>query len=288
MGFESSSATLPSADPGTLPRRAKYRIRFSKSGSLRLVSHHDLMHCFERMLRRASLPLCTTQGFHPQPRMIFAQSLALGIAGLNEVVELELNDILPAEEVHTRLIQQAPPGMVFLNTRVIDFKAGAQVRRAFYRLEIPPSPLLPFSLSSAVEKLLLSTEKWVDRTRPRPRRFNLRPYVSQLTFRAPLLEMALWVTPNGAVRPEEVARLLGLETLLADGAFFERTFLELYDELPPDDPERMPACLLERIPAEPAPKTDKAGQAFQPDKTERAPRLEDSLLHPALFSEEEN
>ncbi|MFM8273810.1 MAG: DUF2344 domain-containing protein, partial [Gemmata sp.] len=29
----------------------KFRFRFVKSGTLRLVSHHDLMRCAERMLR---------------------------------------------------------------------------------------------------------------------------------------------------------------------------------------------------------------------------------------------
>ena len=37
------------------PPRAKYRVRFQKAGDLRLVSHHDLMHCVERMFRRADL-----------------------------------------------------------------------------------------------------------------------------------------------------------------------------------------------------------------------------------------
>lgn len=274
MSFETPTATPLSPVPGVPPRRAKYRSRFRKAGSLRLVSHHDLMHCFERMLRRAELPLCTTQGFHPQPRMIFAQSLALGIVGLNEVVELELADVLPAEEVHARLVRQAPPGLEFLSTRSIDFRLGAQVRRAFYRLHVPDS--FTGNLVDECTQLLASAEAWVERTRPRVRRFNLRPYLSRLAFRAPFLEMALWVTPNGAARPEEPARLLGLEPVLEQGAYFERTDLELYDELPPDDPERMPACLLERTPAANAPKAEKT----------RADRLEDSLLHPALSSEE--
>ena len=238
------------------------------------------MHCFERMLRRASLPLCTTQGFHPQPRMIFAQSLALGIAGSAEVIELELSEVLSAEEVHDRLVRQAPPGLEILHTLAIDFKAKAQVRRAFYRLQVEatgnreqgtgsrerstefvpcslfpipcslfpiPCSLFPVSccddLAQRCTQLLAQSEIWIERVRPRPRRFNLRPYVSKLTYSPPSLEMALWVTPNGAVRPEEMAQLLGLAPLLEEGAFFERTSLELYDEVAKDDPEIIPPCL---------------------------------------------
>ena len=72
--------------------RDKVRIRFRKGGELRLVGHHDLMRCFERMLRRAQLPFHSTEGFNPKPRLIFALSLGLGIVGSEEVVELELDE----------------------------------------------------------------------------------------------------------------------------------------------------------------------------------------------------
>src|SRR5438270_12384126 len=91
--------------------RHKYRLRFRKGGDLRLVSHHDLMHVFERMLRRAELPVAHTQGFHPQPRMVFALSLALGIGGANEVLELELTESLDPGQLCSRLAAQAAPGL---------------------------------------------------------------------------------------------------------------------------------------------------------------------------------
>ncbi len=113
------------------------------------------------------------------------------------------------------------------------------------------SPCLLVSLSESdlaqrCTQLLAEAEIWVERSRPRPRRFNLRPYVSQLRYVPPFLEMGLWVTPNGAARPEELAQLLGLAPLLEHGAYFERTSLELCDEVAKDDPEIIPPCLLER------------------------------------------
>src|SRR5262245_27743209 len=100
--------------------REKFRIRFRKTCDLRLVSHHDLMRCFERMLRRAELPFHSTEGFNPKPRMVFALSLGLGIEGWEEVVELELDEALPADEVQARLARQAPAGLTLLSVRRID------------------------------------------------------------------------------------------------------------------------------------------------------------------------
>ena len=94
----------------------KFRFRFSKSGTLRLVSHHDLMRCAERMLRRAAVPFKSTAGFHPTPRLVFALSLPLGVVGCDEVVELELTEPRDGDELLATLNAQAPTGMVF--TRV--------------------------------------------------------------------------------------------------------------------------------------------------------------------------
>src|SRR5436189_3482163 len=97
--------------------RDKLRIRFRKGGDLRLVSHHDLMRCFERMLRRAALPFHSTEGFNPKPRMAFALSLALGVEGHEEVLELELDEELPLEEIQARLSNEAPAGLEILTLR---------------------------------------------------------------------------------------------------------------------------------------------------------------------------
>lgn len=217
------TASTPQPDP---PSRSKFRVRFCKSGDLRLVSHHDLMHVFERMFRRADLPIPTTQGFNPRPRMWFALSLALGIAGLNEVLEFEVAAPLSADEAERRLKQQCPPGLVIVSLRAIDVKASAHVRRAWYRLP------LEAKIEARCQAFLRSEAHWVERLRPKPRRINVRPYVDELHAAEDHLAMALWITPNGAARPEEIIAALGLQELLDAGAVIERTDLEIYDELP--------------------------------------------------------
>src|SRR5262245_33154027 len=97
-------------EPGA---RFRYRLRFSKTGDLRLVSHHDLMHVFERMMRRAEIPFAVTQGFHPQPKMSFALSLALGVIGRNEVFDLETKRDVEPDELLARFNRAAPAGLSF-------------------------------------------------------------------------------------------------------------------------------------------------------------------------------
>jgi radical SAM-linked protein len=211
----------------------KVRIRFRKSGDLRLVSHLDLMRSFERMLRRAALPFRMSQGFHPTPRLVLAQSLPLGLVGASEVAELELTEELEPAEVLRRLREQAPPGIEFLSATRIPLKTTARPRRAMYRVLIAEPPT---DLQNRIAGLLESTEVWADRERPRPRQVNIRPYVDALTIRDGEVHLTLWVTQEGSARADEIAQAIGI----ANPGIIERVNLELLDEVPPEEAARTP------------------------------------------------
>ncbi|MGK7916511.1 MAG: TIGR03960 family B12-binding radical SAM protein, partial [Prochloraceae cyanobacterium] len=59
-------------------REQKIRVWFGKQGNMRLLSHLDLVRLFDRAIRRASLPISFTGGYHPGPRIAIANALSLG------------------------------------------------------------------------------------------------------------------------------------------------------------------------------------------------------------------
>ncbi|HSQ58599.1 MAG TPA: TIGR03936 family radical SAM-associated protein [Gemmata sp.] len=224
----------------------KIRLRFAKTGTLRLLSHHDLMRCLERMLRRADLPFKCTAGFHPNPRIVFALSLPLGVVGLDEVLEIEFTRELDAEDVRARLDAAAPEGLRFTRAGAIPMRSTAIPRRVVYRFPLPVDRAA--SVAERCRELLHEPKVWVDRLHPSLKSINIRPYFRNLTVsegedRAVLLD--LWVTQTGTARADEVLELLGVEDLTDAGSQIERTTLELRDETanagPPDSPPDGPA-----------------------------------------------
>lgn len=241
----------------------KFRLRFAKSGTLRLLSHHDLMRTLERMLRRAGLPFKSTAGFHPGPRLVFALSLPLGVDGLDEVVELELTREMDAADVLAGLNAAAPAGLTFTRVAVVPMKASAVPRRVVYWLPIPAERAPAVDARAA--ELMAADKVWVERTRPTPKRLNIRPYLRHIsteveladgergeTTQATLLFLDLWVTQTGTARADELLRLLGVDDLPDTGAVLERSTVEIRDEVAPNQPDGPPDGPADTLPLEPA------------------------------------
>jgi radical SAM-linked protein len=206
---------------------SKLRLRFAKRGDLRLISHHDLLRCLERMLRRAQIPMAHSQGFNPRPKIVFTLALGLGIEGCREVVELELGEPLDADEVLQRLRAAAPPGFEWLEAQAVPPGPAAQPDHVAYALPVPAD------LHDAVRERLqafLNAAEW-PYTRRRPDRttvVDLRPFILEAELDTPgLLRFRMKMLPSGSARPEELIDALGLRDLLGRGAVLSRTDVEL-------------------------------------------------------------
>jgi len=91
----------------------RWRLRYAKRGAAALLGHLDLIRELGRILRRASLSIRYTQGFHPKPEMSFGPALGLGAASLGEYVDVKLIDPPTADVLLARLASATPAGLDF-------------------------------------------------------------------------------------------------------------------------------------------------------------------------------
>ena len=93
----------------------RYRVLFSKLGPLRYVSNLDLARLWERISRRAKLPLAYSQGFNPRPKIQLAAGLPLGYLSTFEIVDLWLvNPIDSMSDMLTELNRMSPEGITVI------------------------------------------------------------------------------------------------------------------------------------------------------------------------------
>lgn len=120
-------------------RLQRFRVRFGKKGDMRLVSHLDLVRLFDRVVRRASIPVAFTNGFHPSGRISIANALTLGATSEGEIVDLELKEVLDLEDFRARLAEQLPTDIPILAVEEVPVKskaATALITEAEYLIDV--------------------------------------------------------------------------------------------------------------------------------------------------------
>ncbi|MCG9893204.1 MAG: TIGR03960 family B12-binding radical SAM protein [Thermosynechococcaceae cyanobacterium MS004] len=120
-------------------RVQRLRVTFGKQGDMRLVSHLDLIRLFDRVVRRAQIPIAFTGGFHPSPRISPANALALGASSTGEIVDFELTQCMEPSRLKDLLTEHLPdhiPVYAVSEIPLSDPSATQAVHQAEYRLMI--------------------------------------------------------------------------------------------------------------------------------------------------------
>lgn len=90
---------------------SRYLIKFSKEGTIRYISHLDLLRLFKRSFKRIGVKLQHSQGFNPHPKMSFAQPLSLGYSSSCECLEFDTTEPYPTEEILQKINSVMPEGI---------------------------------------------------------------------------------------------------------------------------------------------------------------------------------
>jgi radical SAM-linked protein len=181
---------------------------------VRFTSHRDAARMWERSLRRAELPVATSEGFTPRPKISFGLALPTGAESIAEYVDIELRQGIDAAAVDLatlpqRLSQALPNGFDVLVAA--EREAGAEslqeaVTSCTWELW---SPLLTAGDHAEACRLLEADELVLERERKgkrsaddvRPMLLDLRPTPTGDRLIADL------VTVGRALRPGELAAL---------------------------------------------------------------------------------
>jgi len=109
-------------------RAQRIRVWFGKIGEISLVSHLDLVRLFDRVVRRAAIPISFTGGFHPGPRISIANALSLGATSSGEIVDFELTKVMDLETFKQQLRAQLPADLPVYQVEEIPLNAPAATR----------------------------------------------------------------------------------------------------------------------------------------------------------------
>ena len=93
-----------------LSQPQKIRVKFSKTGSLKFISHLDLNRTVKSAFLRSKLPIWYTQGFNPHPKTVFSVPLSVGTASLCEFMDFRITEEVSGKVICDTLNSVFPEG----------------------------------------------------------------------------------------------------------------------------------------------------------------------------------
>lgn len=199
--------------PPPAPAVMKLRIRYAKRGRLRFSSTRDFQRALERALRRAGVPMAFSAGFHPHPKVSYANAAPTGTASEAEYFEISVTERVDTESLRAALDEALPEGLDVLE--VVEAAPGSladRLQASDWVIEFRGVGVQ--EVRAAADELLSRERVEVSRTfKTGPRTFDVRSAVVSLDVSpseqpdcAILRVVVRHTTP--AVRPDDVLTAL--------------------------------------------------------------------------------
>lgn len=157
----------------------RVRATFEKCGRAKYISHLDLNRCMLRTFRRSRLPIWYTEGFNPHPYYSFALALSLGFESSCEILDFNLNEDIPFDEIKDKLNSVMPEGMRIIKVAEQKQKITA-IAKAEYSFSLVSDDV--DSLYADVNKLIASPEILIEKkTKKGIKTVDIKPDMEILT-----------------------------------------------------------------------------------------------------------
>jgi radical SAM family uncharacterized protein/radical SAM-linked protein len=194
----------------SLPDESKIRmarLKYRRDDAIRFLSHLDVIHLFERTLRRARVAMVYSSGFNPHPRMAFGPPLTTGYR--SEAEYLDLHYYAGDDETMTeRLAAALPDGLTLLEIKPLFNKhrnLTDVINRADYFVDMPTRvelEKLAALMQQAEIPVLRSKEGEPGKT------VDIRPYIAEAEVKGQTLRLVTRIEQGKTVRVNEILTLL--------------------------------------------------------------------------------
>ena len=204
------------------------RVRFTKQGRVRFISHRDVARAFERAFRMEGVPLAFTQGFVPRPKVSFGLGLPTGHESEAEYLDVEMTEEVGLDRFVQVVTSALPQGMEVTGAKFLEPRADSlqqAVTAADYLVEgvategeTAPDPS---DVAAWVQQALRAEAlPALVRRKGKAVEDDLRPAIRDLrivdtTSRGVTLQLEVSTQPR-SVRPSEVLALLGPGGMLTE------------------------------------------------------------------------
>ena len=207
----------------------KIRLRYSKTGKAKYISHLDLMATMRRALLRAGIALKYSEGFNPHPYMSVALPLSVGCGSFCELMDVGLADGEGASGLPGLVTAKLPEGLevfeAYAPTRKFCEIAWIGIDGTFHYDGGPP----PDVCERLSERFAAETVVIAKKTKRGVSDIDIAPHIRDMGFFGDgAISVAARISAQSpSISPDDIMNALGggFEGLKPDFAAFARTGL---------------------------------------------------------------
>ena len=208
----------------------KARIKFRKYGVLRFIGHLDVMRFFQKLMRRADIPIAFTGGYSPHMIMSFASPLGIGLTSDGEYLDIELTAPVDSLEAVKRMNKECAEGIEVISIRQIpDEKkmTGMTILAAADYLVSVKEGTLPENWKEGFSDFMAQKEiRVIKQTKRSEREVDIRPLRYRWEIRGESIFLQLAAGSAENLKPDLV-----METFLSGSAVPEGSVSFAYHRL---------------------------------------------------------
>ena len=208
------------------------RLRFSKTGRAKYISHLDLMATMRRALIRAGVELKYSEGFNPHPYMSIALPLSVGSSSICELMDIGVAADATPDDLPQTINKVMPEGLAVIEAyrpeRKFSSIAWIEISGLLYYDEGAPQDAVERLTRRFAEKSIVVSKK----SKSGISDIDISPFIRDISF---LQQGAVNISAkisaqNPSINPENLMSALNgdFETLMPD--FYDFTRTEVFDK----------------------------------------------------------
>jgi radical SAM-linked protein len=194
------------------------------AGSLRFLSHQEMMRLWHRALIRAGVPICFSEGFNPHPRISLPLPRSVGTEANEELacvyVERPENTLLDTDQLMRNIGEQLPTGCTLLKVELHSGKKSFQAKGATYFLPVRPTEQLRNAVDLFLARLAAMERVTVQRKvdeRGNKKVVEITEYIKSIEIKDDGVSIECRISPAGSIRIDEIMSLLQIDISMLTG-----------------------------------------------------------------------
>ncbi len=189
----------------------KVRIKFSKCGALKFIGHLDVMRYFQKLMRRADIPIAYSEGFSPHQIMSFAMPLGIGDESIAEYVDIELNSYISSNDAINRLNEKSVDEIRILSFKEIPegkaYNAMSSISAASYEIKISDENKPEFDFEKAFYDLLDKEQVIVTKqSKKSENTLDIKPFIYEYNINGDVISLLVSCGSVMNIKPELVIK----------------------------------------------------------------------------------